>query len=170
MGIFTRKASSKGSSTAAGTGPAQFADGISRRSTGGISARSSTQASSSNYNYGLTANANASTSTSLTTPSIMSPLSGKFPRNSHASLADHFPLPKPPDPDVNPAAYLKSIYAVRERSAKVFDAAQRGRARHFAVDMSKFEETAGYVVSIIKVSDNCQTRLPKFLEEEFEKM
>jgi hypothetical protein len=62
-------------------------------------------------------------------------------------------LPRPPDPNVDPAAYLKSIYAVRERSGIVFEKAKRNQLAHFQVDMSKFPETAGYVVSIIKASN-----------------
>ncbi|KJX93470.1 DUF1688-domain-containing protein [Zymoseptoria brevis] len=60
------------------------------------------------------------------------------------------PLPKAPDPNKDPAAYLRSIYAVRERSRLVLDKAKRNQLRHFNVDMSKFNDTAHYVVSIIK--------------------
>jgi hypothetical protein len=61
------------------------------------------------------------------------------------------PLPKAPDPNVDPAGYLRSIYAVRERSKLVMEKAKRNQLRHFNVDMSKFSDTAHYVVSIIKV-------------------
>ena len=60
-------------------------------------------------------------------------------------------IPKPPDPSVDPAAYLKSVYAVRERSRLVFEKARRNQLHHFRVDMTKFPDTAAYVVSIIKV-------------------
>jgi hypothetical protein len=65
-------------------------------------------------------------------------------------------MPKPPDPSVDPVAYLKSVYAVRERSRLVYEKAQRNQLRHFKVDMSKFPETATYVVSIIKVCDTIE--------------
>lgn len=60
-------------------------------------------------------------------------------------------IPKAPDPSVNPAAYLRSIHAVRERSRLVLEKAKRNQLKHFTVDMGKFRETAAYVVSIIKV-------------------
>jgi hypothetical protein len=62
------------------------------------------------------------------------------------------PLPKAPDPALDPAAYLRSIYAVRERTRLVLEKAKKNQLKHFTVDMTKFQETAGYVVSIIKVS------------------
>lgn len=61
-------------------------------------------------------------------------------------------LMKPPDPTVDPAAYLKSIYAVRDRCSIVHERAKQNRLLHFDVDMSKFKDTAQFVVSIIKVS------------------
>jgi hypothetical protein len=68
----------------------------------------------------------------------------------NASIPD-IPLPKAPDPNVNPAGYLRSIYAVRERCSLVLEKAKRNQLRHFTVDMSKFNDTARFVVSIIKV-------------------
>ncbi|OGM45252.1 conserved fungal protein [Aspergillus bombycis] len=59
-------------------------------------------------------------------------------------------IAKPPDPALDPAAYLRSIHAVRERSRFVFGKAKRNKLNHFDVDMSKFEATASYIVSIIK--------------------
>jgi hypothetical protein len=64
------------------------------------------------------------------------------------------PIAGPPDPVLDPAGYLRSIHAVRERANIVLDAAKRNRLNHFDVDMSKFKATAQYVVSIIKVR-NC---------------
>lgn len=60
-------------------------------------------------------------------------------------------LPKAPDPALDPAAYLQSIYAVRERSRRIYEKARHNQLRHFTVDMSKFGELGKYVVSIIKV-------------------
>jgi hypothetical protein len=61
-------------------------------------------------------------------------------------------IAKPPDPALDPAAYLRSIHAVRDRSKYVLAKAKRNKLNHFDVDMSKFEATASYIVSIIKVS------------------
>jgi len=71
--------------------------------------------------------------------------------NTMATSTSDIEIPKPPDPEVNPAAYLRSIHAVRERSKFVLDKAKANRLNHFDVDMSKFQDTADYVVSIIKV-------------------
>lgn len=72
--------------------------------------------------------------------------------SQNASIPD-IPLPKAPDPQIDPAAYLRSIYSVRERSKLVLEKAKRNQLRHFNVDMSKFADTAQYVVSIIKVRE-----------------
>jgi len=60
-------------------------------------------------------------------------------------------LPKAPDPHVDPAGYLRSIGSVRERCAPVLEKALKNQLQHFDVDMSKFEDTTSFVVSIIKV-------------------
>lgn len=61
------------------------------------------------------------------------------------------PIAKPPDPALDPAAYLRSIHAVRERCKLILNQAKRNRLNHFDVDMGKFMATASYIVSIIKV-------------------
>lgn len=81
---------------------------------------------------------------SLKSPKIMS--SSTLP-----APIPEVPISKPPDPSLDPAAYLRSIHAVRERSRIVLEKARRNQLNHFDVDMSKFEATASYVVSIIKV-------------------
>jgi hypothetical protein len=65
-------------------------------------------------------------------------------------------LSKPPDPFIDPAGYLRSINAVRERSALVLEKAKRNELEHFKVDMSLFPHTTKFVVSIIKVR-GCST-------------
>ncbi len=61
------------------------------------------------------------------------------------------PIPEPPDPALNPAAYLKSIHSVRERSKLVMEKVTSNSLNHFDVNMDMFPKTANYVVSIIKV-------------------
>ena len=89
-------------------------------------------------------------SPSLQSDSLKSPRSAKLPSSSFGSLPT-VAMPKPPDPNVDPAAYLRSIFAVRERTKFIKDKAERNKLNHFDVDMSKWGETAQYVVSIIKV-------------------
>lgn len=70
------------------------------------------------------------------------------------TMAESIPdidIPEAPDPDAQPAHYLRSIYAVRQRSKIVLDKAKANQLNHFDVDLSKFEDTAAYVTSIIKV-------------------
>jgi Protein of unknown function (DUF1688) len=92
-------------------------------------------------------------------------LSAHSTRNSTASLRSsaikstgtlpvsipEVPISRPPDPSLDPAAYLRSIHSVRERSRIVLQKARANQLQHFDVDMSKFEATASYIVSIIKV-------------------
>lgn len=84
---------------------------------------------------------------------VMAPFGMKRANSNPAQNANmpDIPLPRAPDPNVDPAAYLRSIYAVRERCKLVMDKAERNQLRHFHVDMSKFNDTAKFVVSIIKV-------------------
>lgn len=60
-------------------------------------------------------------------------------------------MPKAPDPAVDPAAYLRSIGAVRERCNIIKEKAKRDELNHFNVDMSKFDDAASFVVGLIKV-------------------
>jgi hypothetical protein len=59
-------------------------------------------------------------------------------------------LPEAPDPAKDPAAYLRSIYAVRERTKLVLEKAKKNELRHFDIDLNKFQDTADYVVALIK--------------------
>lgn len=60
-------------------------------------------------------------------------------------------LPKGPDPDLDPAGYLRSLGAVRERCRVLTTKAIKNELRHFDVDMSKFPEVVSFVASIIRV-------------------
>jgi hypothetical protein len=81
------------------------------------------------------------------------------PRTSHngfplASIPAAVDIPPAPDAALDPSAYLRSIYAVRERSRFVLEAARKNQLTNFTVDMEKFSDVAEYVVSIIKVREN----------------
>ncbi|KAI7160356.1 DUF1688-domain-containing protein [Hortaea werneckii] len=92
-------------------------------------------------------NGNSSTNGDLKTPFAMKRANSNPAQNATIPA---IPMPKAPDPNVDPVGYLRSIYAVRERSRLVLDKAKLNQLRHFTVDMSKFSDTANYVVAIIK--------------------
>ncbi|RJE21720.1 Conserved fungal protein [Aspergillus sclerotialis] len=81
------------------------------------------------------------------TASLKSP---PFKGSGLPSSIPELPISKPPDPALDPAAYLRSIHAVRERCHIVLEKAKKNQLAHFDVDMSKFVPTASYIVSIIK--------------------
>jgi hypothetical protein len=89
--------------------------------------------------------------------SLRSP--GPTPNGSRPTSFPDVPLPRAPDPALDPAGYLRSIYAVRERSKLVLEKAKKNQLKHFTVDMSKFHDVASFVVSIIKVSNGTRTAL-----------
>jgi len=84
---------------------------------------------------------------------LKSPSAQKMNGLSKPNIPD-IPIPKAPDPQTNPAAYLRSIHAVRDRSKTVLEKAKKNQLRHFTVDLTKFADTVSYVVSIIKVRTN----------------
>ncbi|KAK0754433.1 hypothetical protein B0T18DRAFT_313954 [Schizothecium vesticola] len=59
-------------------------------------------------------------------------------------------MPRPPDPQLDPAGYLRSLGAVRERSKVVTEKAYRNQLHHFDVDMDKFDDVVTFVSNIIK--------------------
>ena len=94
--------------------------------------------------------------------SIRSPIL-KSNANGSAFVSPSLPdvtLPAPPDPKLDPAAYLRSIYAVRDRSRYVYNQAKRNKLTHFDVDISKFRDAAAYIVSIINVSKRIKNFVP----------
>lgn len=99
------------------------------------------------------ANSARTSSASLKSPGLKA--GGGLP----ASIPE-VPIAKPPDPSLDPGAYLRSIHAVRERSRFILTKAKRNQLNHFDVDMSKFEATASYIVSIIKVRWTCMYFTP----------
>lgn len=60
-------------------------------------------------------------------------------------------MPRPPDPQLDPAGYLRSLGAVRERCKIVTAKACKNDLRHFDVDMQKFPDVVSFVANIIKV-------------------
>lgn len=77
--------------------------------------------------------------------------SPSFFDNGQKNMSLVVEIPRPPDPGLNPAAYLKSIHAVRERSRLIMQRANSNTLNHFDVNMEMFQNTADYVISIIKV-------------------
>lgn len=63
-------------------------------------------------------------------------------------------MPRPPDPQLDPAGYLRSLGAVRERCKIVTAKAYRDELHHFDVDMRKFPDVVSFVANIIKVSSS----------------
>lgn len=59
-------------------------------------------------------------------------------------------MPRPPDPQLDPAGYLRSLGAVRERCKIVTAKAYRDELHHFDVDMRKFPDVVSFVANIIK--------------------
>lgn len=60
-------------------------------------------------------------------------------------------LPRPPDPQLDPAGYLRCLPAVRERSRIVYEKSLRNELNHFDVDMSKMDDVVRFVSGLIKV-------------------
>lgn len=65
------------------------------------------------------------------------------------TLPDEGDVPKSPDPNVDPAAYLRSIHAVRERCMIVYEKARKNELNHFDVDWDKLDQTVKWVQGII---------------------
>ncbi|KAK0652585.1 hypothetical protein B0T16DRAFT_427009 [Cercophora newfieldiana] len=59
-------------------------------------------------------------------------------------------MPRQPDPQLDPAGYLRSLGAVRQRSKIVTDKALKNELHHFDVDMNKFSDVVTFVANIIK--------------------
>lgn len=71
-----------------------------------------------------------------------------------SAIPDEGDVPLPPDPLVDPPGYLRSIQAVRERCAVVFEHARQNDLIHFIVDWDKFGQTVEWVEKIIRVSSS----------------
>lgn len=74
-----------------------------------------------------------------------SPLTPSFPSKPTT------PCSPPPNPQLDPEGYLRSLQAVRERSQLVYEKVRQGKGTCFTLDPSKFDDVTRYVVGIIKV-------------------
>ena len=76
---------------------------------------------------------------------------GISPTSSTSMSVPEVPLPKAPDPNLDPVAYLRSIHAVRRNSQRIYDEAKKNQLKHFTVNMDELTALGKYVVSIVKV-------------------
>lgn len=153
MGLFSRKDKTpKASSISTARSNASVHSGSSSiKSPGGFSNWSNGRTQQSSVSLSAYGNGN-NRSSAGTTGSMRSPLTPVTPYTPsyHAALP-HVEMPRPPDPSLDPAGYLRSLGAVRERCRIVTDKAMRNELRHFDVDMDKFPDVVNFVTSIIKV-------------------
>ncbi|EWC47473.1 hypothetical protein DRE_00441 [Drechslerella stenobrocha 248] len=82
--------------------------------------------------------------------SIKSPVTPGTMSFAHDGIPASMSLPSSPNPWADPVVYLRSLYAIRERTKYVIDAAEKQQLTNFIYDKTKLSETARYVVSIIK--------------------
>jgi hypothetical protein len=80
-----------------------------------------------------------------------SPISTYSNGNMTSPNMPQIDLPKPPDPQLDPAGYLRSLGSVRERCSVITTKAMRNDLKHFDVDMTKFPDVVTFVAKIIKV-------------------
>ncbi|EGC47135.1 conserved hypothetical protein [Histoplasma capsulatum var. duboisii H88] len=91
----------------------------------------------------------STSSTRTSNASMKVPMTIKTVNGGSVTIPE-VPVAPPPDPNLDPAAYLRSIHSVRQRSRAVMKKAKRNQLNHFDIDFSKFADTAQYVASIIK--------------------
>ncbi|KFY09707.1 hypothetical protein V492_05375 [Pseudogymnoascus sp. VKM F-4246] len=125
----------------------------------GIFSKSSSNRNSSKPSISERSASLASSNSSLQSPTLgfgkrsSQPSSGPAPFSPTTSAPSHrpqIPMPKAPDPLIDPAAYLRSIGSVRARCSVLLEKAVDNELNNFDVDMSKFDDSVAFVVSIIK--------------------
>ncbi|KFY20463.1 hypothetical protein V491_03696 [Pseudogymnoascus sp. VKM F-3775] len=126
----------------------------------GLFSKSSSNRTSSKPSISERSASLASSNSSLQSPTLgfgkhsSQPTSSGPPPFSPTTTAPthrpQIPMPKAPDPLVDPAAYLRSIGSVRARCSVILEKAVENDLNHFDVDMSKFDDSVAFVVSIIK--------------------
>ncbi|KAI1469612.1 DUF1688-domain-containing protein [Daldinia caldariorum] len=139
MGLFSRKPKApKTVSASASNGSNDTASLNSENSNIKGSSSSNSRVQSQSYsNHRASAGSVPPTPMTPMTPMTLHPMS-------------RINLPKPPDPVLDAAGYLRSLGSVRERSKIVTDKALRNELNHFDVDMAKFPDVASFVCGIIK--------------------
>ncbi|OBT49901.1 hypothetical protein VE04_09719 [Pseudogymnoascus sp. 24MN13] len=124
----------------------------------GLFSKSSSNRASSKPSISERSASLASSNSSLQSPTLgfgkrSSPPTSSGPFSPTTTAPSHRPqikMPKAPDPLVDPAAYLRSIGSVRARCSVLLEKALDNDLNHFDVDMSKFDDSVAFVVSIIK--------------------
>ncbi|KAK5993776.1 Uracil catabolism protein 4 [Cladobotryum mycophilum] len=111
------------------------------------------KADSSLTNSTSTASFNSATSRGLSNNrisagSILTPATPLSPMS--AVKIPKIDLPRPPDPQLDPAGYLRSLGAVRDRSKVILDKALKNQLNHFDVDMTKMSDVSIFVSGLIK--------------------
>lgn len=109
---------------------------------------------SNNRTSNGTTNTASSTRTGPSPSTPLTPFSPVYGHSLNAAMSNvqlpHIDLPKPPDPSLDPAGYLRSLGAVRERCSLITEKALRNKLHHFDVDMTKFPDVVSFVARIIK--------------------
>lgn len=109
--------------------------------------------------------ADAHIETSQSSTSVNSANSRAMNRTSAASAVPGTPLspmspvklpkidmPRPPDPQLDPAGYLRSLGAVRDRSSILMTKAAKNSLKHFDVDFTKLPDVVAFVSGLIRVN------------------
>ncbi|PHH65644.1 hypothetical protein CDD81_1730 [Ophiocordyceps australis] len=112
------------------------------KSTKGASSIATSQSTTSFHSGTSRAVGNRTSAGSMTPTTPLSPMSPvKLPKVD---------LPRPPDPSLDPASYLRSLGAVRERCQIVMGMTLNNELNHFDVDLNKFPDVVRFVSGLIK--------------------
>ncbi|CAK7268803.1 hypothetical protein SEPCBS57363_003277 [Sporothrix epigloea] len=149
MGLFSRKDKSSPRTTADHSAYGLNSSNSTASLNSGSSLKSSLFSSAQQHNFSTrTMNQSSATTPAAAASTASLPGSPATPFSPvHLPKVD---LPRPPDPALDPAGYLRSLNAVRERSRIVSDKALRDELNHFDVDMTKFPDVVSFVGQIIK--------------------
>ncbi|KAK4464780.1 hypothetical protein QBC42DRAFT_294835 [Cladorrhinum samala] len=93
---------------------------------------------------------NRSSAGTTSTAGPGTPLTPFSPTSGTNPALPKIDMPRPPDPQLDPVGYLRSLGAVRERCKIVSAKAYRNELKHFDVDMRKFADVVSFVANIIK--------------------
>ncbi|KAL7625898.1 hypothetical protein AAE478_005122 [Parahypoxylon ruwenzoriense] len=148
MGLFSRKSRApKAVSTASATATAGGASTGASTAAGGGNDSASIESENSNIRSSTTTNSRIPSQNNRASASSV-PQTPLTPMTPHPMLKVN--MPKPPDPSLDAAGYLRSLGAVRERSRIVTDKALSNSLNHFDVDIEKFPDVVSFVCGIIK--------------------